>query len=143
MSENEKNTITVKDLRQVKGLGPNKAQVVKDFLDSLDTPTEADESALASLQGISPRMAKEIIQVTKGEAVEASKPKRKSRKTKTKTKAKARSAPSNGHAKTARDVRVFARLAEDQGFGDVAATLRNAVSAKLDDEKVDSVTVTL
>lgn len=137
------NTITVEDLRQVKGLGPSKAQAVKDFLDSLANPAEADVSALSDIQGISNRMAKQIIHVTKGESLE-DEPKTKKATTKRRTtKRRTSRSSSNGHSKTARDVRVFARLAEEQGFGEVAATLRNAVSAKLDDEKVESVTVTL
>lgn len=137
--------ITVKDLRQIKGLGPRKAQVIKDHLDARPD-NEVTVEDLASIQGVSPRMAKAVVKLVKGKDTEPTekeapiKPgstRAKTNKTKKSTKTNGSKTATNGHIDVkAGDVRVFARQAEEFGFESLANELRSLAAAKLDNESV-------
>lgn len=134
--------INIRDLRTIKGLGPRKAQVIKEVLDARpDGEVTADD--LASIQGVSPRMAKAVVKLVKSGSSEAAekeaaiKPGSTRSKTNKTKKTNGAKTVANGHIDVkAGDVRVFARQAEEFGFSTLANELRSIAAAKLDDETV-------
>lgn len=132
--------ITVKDLRQIKGLGPRKAQVIKEHLDARpDVEVTADD--LASIQGVSPRMAKQVVKLVKAGSTETEKEAAikpgSTRKAKAKTNKTKKATTTNGHIDVkAGEVRIFARQAEEFGFSTLANELRTIAASKLDNETV-------
>lgn len=151
ISADTNTTVTVKDLRKIKGLGPTKAQTIKGILDSHESPTDVTIEELASIQGISTRTARQVVQevLAASRRTEADSDERQEAPKRKKTaKAKARvtakstksKATSNGNGKhverTAGDVRRFANEAEAFGLTDLATSMREQVCAKLDDETI-------
>ena len=58
-------TVTTEDLRGIKGLGPRKAEIIRQTLESNEAVTAKD---LAEIQGVSDRLAKEVVRLVKGDS---------------------------------------------------------------------------
>lgn len=138
------NNITTENLaNNIKGLGPQKANMIKNFLDNED---EISVGSLASLQGVSTALARRVVAYieTHTEPVEP--------ETEPEDDFDWDDEPdeplsgsvkvsSNGHettlaTHTAGEVRRFAREAESFGYREVAEELRTTVRALLDNETV-------
>lgn len=128
--------IGIKELRQVKGLGPKKAEVIASILND-----ETSVEDLRALKGVSDNLAKQVIDLrdSGGEPVKPVKRTRKRTAKKTtsgKATARATRVSSNGHISlTAGTLRKTARAIEGSE-PEEAKRLRNAVADLLDAEPV-------
>lgn len=134
--------VTLEELRQIKGLGPSKAQKIADQLSAFDDPAKATTEDLAMIQGVSERIAKEVLTLVNGGEVtqEAKTPRR------TRRKSKPRTTTGNGKAKwsntpepikmTAGFVRKAARAAVEEGREEEGRAWAMAVYDLLDNELV-------
>lgn len=127
--------IGVKELRQIKGLGPKKAELIASTLS--DETTIED---LRAIKGVSDNLAKQVIELRDagGEPVKSAKRTRKSaaKATASKSTARASNGVSNGRIiLTAGTLRKVARAIETTEL-DEATRIRNSVADLLDTETV-------
>lgn len=119
--------VTTEDLRQIKGLGPAKVELIQQTLESLDDPSQVTAKQLAEIQGVSERLAKQVVGLMRGD------------EPKTATRRRRRAA-SNGGPKPIKLTAGFIRKAARQMLADgdetEARKMLNAVSDLLDDETV-------
>lgn len=118
--------VTTEDLRQIKGLGPAKVELIQQALESFDDPSQVTAAQLTEIQGVSERLARQVISVVRGEKPEA--------------KRRRRNANTNGGPEpitlTAGFIRKAARQMLADGDTAEARKMFSAVSDLLDDEPV-------
>lgn len=117
------------DLRQIKGLGPAKIELIEQTLNAHDDPSQVTATQLAEIQGVSERLAKQVVKVVRGQSP-TTQPRRKRRAT------------SNGSSNagtitlTAGFIRKAVRQMMADGDEREARKMLAAVSDLLDDEPV-------
>lgn len=87
-------TITTEDLRNIKGLGPRKAEIIRQVIADSDDVTAKQ---LAEIQGVSDRLAKQVVALVQGKPL-PKEPTRKKATRKTVKKATAKKS-SNGSSR--------------------------------------------
>lgn len=128
-------TVTTKDLRQIKGLGPTKASLIHRTLSEFDDPEAVTKEDLAKIRGVSHRLAESVLDLVRSNGEPVKPPAKKATRKRTAT----RQAPSNGTTKLAfkaGTLRLVARTLDEGGSADEAARIRSAVADLLDDETV-------
>lgn len=149
--------ITIEDLAKVKGLGATKAEKVLQVIGDAEGAFSASD--LSTIPGVSERIAKQVVKLTKDPDNYTPEPptprqpkpvdeyevnpttKRITKKATAKKATRATNGNGNGsHSRSpnikAGDVRRFAQDAEKLGLESLAETLRIKVAAKLDNQTV-------
>jgi NAD-dependent DNA ligase len=139
---------TYTDLRQIKGLGPRKAEAIQETLESVEDLSKVTKTDLADIQGVSEALAEQVIRLVRGQSVAPAKraPRKRTRKA---TARKASTATTNGSEPsnlatdesrsitlTAGFLRKAANQLAEEGNQLEAQRLRNSVSDLLDHDVV-------
>lgn len=133
------NDIKLSDLRQIKGLGPKKANIIASLLKGTEDPTTLTEEDLGRVKGISPHLAEEVISLVQSEGEPLKPVKKATRKKATKRTPEAAVAQRSGNGRITLKAGLIRRVAREyDAVGDTAeaAKLRSIAADLLDDEPV-------